>query len=551
MATALRLQAAGLSTVVLEAHGHAGGCAGYWRHRGFSFDVGATTLVDFEPRRGRRRAARRGRRCRRSTGEALPGYEAWLPDRRVTLHRDPAPGTPSGCARSATTGRTASCGGCSTGSPTVFWRASRAGIRMPMRRPADVAARPARDRLAQPAAGPARRPDARRRAAPARAGRRPALRGAARHARRGHRAQRRRPGAAGQRGARHHHPRRRPQPPRRRHARLLARRWSRTTAASAATCAPAPRCRAWTVEPAALHRADDRGRRRRAAAGGAARCRADGRGHLRRRCRWPGGCGRTWTGTATNWAARSWSSSACRSARWPASELTHHQLLHDYGRPLGDGNNMFVSVSAPGDTRQRAGRAPGGDDLDAHRHSPTGPGSTTTEYAQRKKEIGERLVGLRPPGLPDAGRAGGGVRRGHAAHVRTVRLPARRRRRRSAPDACATATSSPSRTTSAAAGCGWSATPPGPGWAPSPACWAAASSPTGHAARGTSEGAMTHARPAVARTRAPTCSARRRASGGSRWPGRTSASRSSPWWRGCGWWWAHAAGRVRRSSWRS
>jgi phytoene dehydrogenase-like protein len=49
MATALRLQAAGLGTVVFEAHGHAGGCAGYFRHRGFSFDVGATTLVDFEP----------------------------------------------------------------------------------------------------------------------------------------------------------------------------------------------------------------------------------------------------------------------------------------------------------------------------------------------------------------------------------------------------------------------------------------------------------------------------------------------------------------------
>ncbi len=31
-------------------------------------------------------------------------------------------------------------------------------------------------------------------------------------------------------------------------------------------------------------------------------------------------------------------------------EFTHHQLLQDYGRPLGDGNNMFVSVSAPGDT---------------------------------------------------------------------------------------------------------------------------------------------------------------------------------------------------------
>jgi phytoene dehydrogenase-like protein len=49
LATALRLQASGVSTVVLEAHGHAGGCAGYYRKRGFSFDVGATTLVDYEP----------------------------------------------------------------------------------------------------------------------------------------------------------------------------------------------------------------------------------------------------------------------------------------------------------------------------------------------------------------------------------------------------------------------------------------------------------------------------------------------------------------------
>ena len=49
MATASRLQAGGLHTVVLEAHGQAGGCAGYYRRRGFSFDVGATTLVDFQP----------------------------------------------------------------------------------------------------------------------------------------------------------------------------------------------------------------------------------------------------------------------------------------------------------------------------------------------------------------------------------------------------------------------------------------------------------------------------------------------------------------------
>lgn len=48
MATAARLQAHGVSTIVLEAHGQPGGCAGYYRRRGFSFDVGATTLVDFE-----------------------------------------------------------------------------------------------------------------------------------------------------------------------------------------------------------------------------------------------------------------------------------------------------------------------------------------------------------------------------------------------------------------------------------------------------------------------------------------------------------------------
>ena len=30
--------------------------------------------------------------------------------------------------------------------------------------------------------------------------------------------------------------------------------------------------------------------------------------------------------------------------------FTHHQLLQDYDRPLGNGNNMFVSVSAAGDT---------------------------------------------------------------------------------------------------------------------------------------------------------------------------------------------------------
>lgn len=47
-ATAARLQTRGLSTVVFEAHGQPGGCAGLYQRKGFSFDVGATMLVDFE-----------------------------------------------------------------------------------------------------------------------------------------------------------------------------------------------------------------------------------------------------------------------------------------------------------------------------------------------------------------------------------------------------------------------------------------------------------------------------------------------------------------------
>lgn len=89
LATATRLTAAGLNTIVLEQHRSAGGCAGYFRRRGFAFDAGATTLVDFE-------ADGEGGRWLREigiddfAGEKLPGYVAWLPDRTVTLYRDPA-----------------------------------------------------------------------------------------------------------------------------------------------------------------------------------------------------------------------------------------------------------------------------------------------------------------------------------------------------------------------------------------------------------------------------------------------------------------------------
>src|SRR5262245_63676404 len=88
MATALRLQAQACSTVVLESHGQPGGCAGFFRRRGFAFDVGATTLVDFQPG-GVGGELLESIGMPPPDGELLPGYVAWLPDRSVVLHRDP------------------------------------------------------------------------------------------------------------------------------------------------------------------------------------------------------------------------------------------------------------------------------------------------------------------------------------------------------------------------------------------------------------------------------------------------------------------------------
>lgn len=87
MCTAARLQSKGLSTVVLEKHDQIGGCAGYYRRDGFAFDVGATTLVDFD--RGGI-----GSQLLDQIGFDPPeidiqdAYRLWLPDRSVTLYRD-------------------------------------------------------------------------------------------------------------------------------------------------------------------------------------------------------------------------------------------------------------------------------------------------------------------------------------------------------------------------------------------------------------------------------------------------------------------------------
>lgn len=137
MATAARLQARGLSTIVFEAHGQAGGCAGFFRRLGFAFDVGATTLVDFEPDGiGWELLETIG--MSPPPGDRLPGYQAWLPDRVVTLYRDPSAWRAERLRTLGDTQRHRRFWAWTDRLADVFWKASRAGVKLPIQRVSDV-----------------------------------------------------------------------------------------------------------------------------------------------------------------------------------------------------------------------------------------------------------------------------------------------------------------------------------------------------------------------------------------------------------------------------
>jgi phytoene dehydrogenase-like protein len=82
----------------------------------------------------------------------------------------------------------------------------------------------------------------------------------------------------------------------------------------------------------------------------------------------------------------------------PESEVvgrtfTHHQILGAYDRPLGDGNNMFVSVSAQGDTES----APPGHRavmLSTHCELDDWEGLSEDEYQARKAAAARHLIEL-------------------------------------------------------------------------------------------------------------------------------------------------------------
>ena len=83
--------------------------------------------------------------------------------------------------------------------------------------------------------------------------------------------------------------------------------------------------------------------------------------------------------------------------------LTHHQLVYDYNLPLGNGNNMFISVSSPGDTSS----APIGYRsvmISTHCKVPEWQDLSEEEYQHKKTGIGDHLLSLARKIYPDLGK---------------------------------------------------------------------------------------------------------------------------------------------------
>ncbi|MEV8092726.1 NAD(P)/FAD-dependent oxidoreductase [Kitasatospora sp. NPDC085879] len=388
MATALRLQAAGLSTVVLEAHGHAGGCAGYYRKRGFSFDVGATTLVDFAP-------GGVGAELLESVGigaleaQTLPGYRAFLPDREVVLHRDAAAWHAERLRMLGDTERHRRFWALLDRLAETFWRASRSGVRLPVRGPATavrdlravgLAGLPLARHLNR-TLGDALRSHGLRAEAPlvgllgmlvedtvhAGIDEAPLINAALGVTIRG-------AGLSRHAGGMHGF------------WRVLVRHYrglggSLRVGCEVSRVEGAPGDYLLTTRQGTV-----RARRLVCAVPAATTARICAalpvagrlRPYLARDERALGGACVVFLGVPEEEVA--------------GQDLTHHQLLQSYDRPLGDGNNMFVSVSAPGD---EASAPPGHRAvmISTHTELAAWNGLDENEYALRKKEIGERLVG--------------------------------------------------------------------------------------------------------------------------------------------------------------
>jgi phytoene dehydrogenase-like protein len=83
-------------------------------------------------------------------------------------------------------------------------------------------------------------------------------------------------------------------------------------------------------------------------------------------------------------------------------EITHHQLLQHYDMPFGNGNNMFISVSAAGDTKS----APAGYRavmISTHCDLDEWQNLDSESYERKKRNTGEQLVNFARRVYPNLG----------------------------------------------------------------------------------------------------------------------------------------------------
>lgn len=133
--TALRLQSKGFKTIVFESHGQLGGCAGFFTKKNFSFDVGATTLVDFIEG-GVGGNFFKDIKLELPKGDYIE-YIAWLPDRKVILFRDFEKWNKERLEKLGSTDNHIKFWNLMDKVTKVFWNASRKNIKLPIRSPKD------------------------------------------------------------------------------------------------------------------------------------------------------------------------------------------------------------------------------------------------------------------------------------------------------------------------------------------------------------------------------------------------------------------------------
>ncbi len=130
MSTALRLQSKGIQTIILESHGTVGGSAGYFHKKGFSFDVGATTLVDHD-KEGVGGLFFKDIGFPHLEGEKLD-YKVWLPDREVILYRNSALWKEERLSKLGNTKNHIAFWKFFDSLSETFWQKSRDGIKLPI-----------------------------------------------------------------------------------------------------------------------------------------------------------------------------------------------------------------------------------------------------------------------------------------------------------------------------------------------------------------------------------------------------------------------------------